>query len=1188
MALSFVIKMGYQWAYVPFASPLIFSAAKGSSHARALNSQAKCRLAFFWLLFSAALGWAATMAPVTVVDVMVLYTPQARARAGGATVLNAEIDLAVAEANLVFENSRANVRVRLVHRGEIDYEESGTITTDLARLRTPNDGFLDFVPALREQHAADLVCVVTETGSDFGFYGLQGPSAANAFSVIRWSYLTGDYFFPVVLSFNFGCQLERPYADSVGAFPFSFGYTARTDSGWVSSIDAFDGTRLPYFSSPDIVLGGTNDIPSFRLGVPDGVPGAANNTKTLNLTAPIVAAFRGPAIVTLPPSVQFISPPGSNTSSIGLIEGTNLTLMVTASDTDGLIRRVDFFQSNKSGLPLRLIGTANGSPFTFVWTNIPAGNHFVIAQAVDDSGATTRTLPLGITVAALPPPNDDFANRTLLSGVGIALTNFNSSATAEPDEPDHNGPPQRSIWWSWTAPASGRATLTSDSGHYFDVYVGAELTALTSVTSGLDSFSFETSAGTAYAISADGAPGLVTMRLVFSTVQLTGLTDGSSIPAGRDVPLSVVTTDNDGVITRVELFVDGVLFGMRTNAPYDFLWTSPTQGFHGLVARAVASDGFVRESPALHVNVTPPVAPNDNLTNRTIIEGTHASVAGSNYGASKEPDEPTVGGSSVWFTWTAPGAGNLRLQAEAEFYFAYIELFTGETLTNLSHVVASVFRLQPVELRVTPGTAYQIALEESFGDQFGDYQLALDFEPEPANDHFTNRIPVSGVMVSFGGSNAGASREPEEPLHTMTTGGKSLWWSWVAPGSGMATITVTGNYPLLAIYSGAKLSNLTLQADNQGPPNFTPILFHEVRFRVTTGTAYSIALDTWGGVPEAVELGILFEAAPPNDDFVHRIERSGPHVLATAPTKLSLATSEPGEPLTGSGNTVWWTWTPPTNGTVTLTADWLVMGVYTGDLVSNLTEVVSPTGEPTHIFRVTGGTVYQIAAGGRDGGGDCPAGCDFRLDFEPTQIAITQPADGSVFYTNETSLEASVEPSFGSVQCVDYFIVGQGYIGSATNAPYTLPFIGVFEATYNLYARAISTDGRITLSDPITVSFRYPRPANDDFADRAILTGSNIAVIASNGGATTEPGEPAHAGTAPNHSLWWSWTAPARRPPSQAPLSVPLSNPASQTHWAAQSGGRGRRQLRAKPTSSQLAVRTLHPSPCSWAIPSQR
>jgi Bacterial Ig domain len=657
--------------------------------------------------------------------------------------------------------------------------------------------------------------------------------------------------------------------------------------------------------------------------------------------------------------------------------------------------------------------------------------------------------------------------------------------------------------------------------------VGAELTALASVTSGLDSFSFDTSAGTAYEISADGAPGLVTMRLVFSTVQLTGLTDGASIPASRDVPLSAVTTDNDGVITQVEFFVDDVVHGTLTNAPYDLLWINPTQGLHGLVARAVATDGFVRESPTLHITVTPPIAPNDNFTNRTIITGTHASVAGSNYGASKEPDEPTAGGSSVWFTWTAPGAGNLRLQAEAEFYFAYLELFTGETLTNLNQAAASVFRLRPVELRVTPGTAYQIALEESFGDQFGNYQLALDFEPEPANDHFTNRIPVNGVMASFNGSNAGASREPDEPLHTMTVGGKSVWWSWVAPGSGMATITVTGNYPLLAVYAGDELANLTLQVDNQGPPNFTPILFHEVRFRVTTGTAYSIALDTWGGVPEEIELDISFEAAPANDDFVHRIELSGNHVLATAPTNLSLATSEPGEPLTGSGNTVWWTWTPHTNGAVTLTADWLVIGVFTGDVVSSLTEVVSPTGEPTHNFRVTAGTAYQIAAGGREGGGDCPAGCDFRLDFEPTQITITQPPAGSVFYTNEISLEASVEPSFGSVQHVDYFSVEQGFIGSVTNVPYTLPFAGVFEATYGIYARAISTDGRITLSDPITVSFRYPRPANDDFADRAILTGSNIVVIASNGGATTEPGEPSHAGTPPNHSLWWSWTAPA-------------------------------------------------------------
>ncbi len=53
----------------------------------------------------------------------------------------------------------------------------------------------------------------------------------------------------------------------------------------------------------------------------------------------------------------------------------------------------------------------------------------------------------------------------------------------------------------------------------------------------------------------------------------------------------------------------------------------------------------------------------------------------------------------------------------------------------------------------------------------------------------------------------------------------------------------------------------------------------------------------------------------------------------------------------------------------------------------------------------------------------------------------------------------------------------------------------------------------------------FAAPGNDDFANAAPLTvagaGGDIA------GATAQSGEPAHAGVAANHSVWFTWTAPA-------------------------------------------------------------
>ncbi len=51
-------------------------------------------------------------------------------------------------------------------------------------------------------------------------------------------------------------------------------------------------------------------------------------------------------------------------------------------------------------------------------------------------------------------------------------------------------------------------------------------------------------------------------------------------------------------------------------------------------------------------------------------------------------------------------------------------------------------------------------------------------------------------------------------------------------------------------------------------------------------------------------------------------------------------------------------------------------------------------------------------------------------------------------------------------------------------------------------------------------------PPGDDFADRRPVFGQGGSVTAPNSGATSEPGEPFHANTPANRSLWWTWTAP--------------------------------------------------------------
>jgi hypothetical protein len=116
--------------------------------------------------------------------------------------------------------------------------------------------------------------------------------------------------------------------------------------------------------------------------------------------------------------------------------------------------------------------------------------------------------------AQAPPANDNFASAAILSGTEATAVGTNVDATEEPGEPNHAGDAGGfSVWWRWTAPATGAVTIDtcdSDFDTVLAVYTGAAVNALTPVRSSDDacdiasSVTFVATEAQVYSIAVDG------------------------------------------------------------------------------------------------------------------------------------------------------------------------------------------------------------------------------------------------------------------------------------------------------------------------------------------------------------------------------------------------------------------------------------------------------------------------------------------------------------------------------------------------------------------------------------------------------------------------------------------------------------------------------------------------------------
>ncbi len=238
--------------------------------------------------------------------------------------------------------------------------------------------------------------------------------------------------------------------------------------------------------------------------------------------------------------------------------------------------------------------------------------------------ALRRALVLAALVTAIvpgtamgsPPSNDDLVNAEVIDGRFGWTYGENTEATKEPGEPNHAGNPGgASVWYSWTAPSTGRATLNLCYGEFdtlLAVYTGDVVSALQEVSSNDDGCSqqsqltFTATSGTTYRIAIDGADGA------------TGYYElgwGLS-PANDDFAQATAIAGDTGTVNGDNWYATEEVGEPEHGGPGGYSvwyrWTAPSSGTATFDVCTAYFDTLLAVYTGDNVGVLTPVAQNDD------------------------------------------------------------------------------------------------------------------------------------------------------------------------------------------------------------------------------------------------------------------------------------------------------------------------------------------------------------------------------------------------------------------------------------------------------------------------------------------------------------------------------------------------------------------------------------------------
>src|SRR6185437_5297308 len=152
------------------------------------------------------------------------------------------------------------------------------------------------------------------------------------------------------------------------------------------------------------------------------------------------------------------------------------------------------------------------------------------------------------------------------------------------------------------------------------------------------------------------------------------------------------------------------------------------------------------------------------------------------------------------------------------------------------------------------------------------------------------------------------------------------------------------------------------------------------------------------------------------------------------------------------------------------------------------------------------------------------------------EVSVTPPSGSALFASDQQSIFVRVTDGFAVTNAIIAATSTDGAVWDFRNDGVNPDITGsnsVYSATYNVptnvssvtISLVISAPGKLTSTNTVHYDI-IPLPPNDNFADAIKVPSTGASYISNNKFATTEAGEPRHAGVATSSaSLWWTWSS---------------------------------------------------------------